>query len=155
MSEIQYLNEHLWPGMLGHFFVVLAFVSALGASVAYYFNEKDPHAGWLQWGRRAFYTHAISVVGIVSMMLLMLFNHYYEYKYAFEHLNDSMPLKYMLDLGLMIPTVPAGNATASPVDMRMVSKGRRIASWMGARSNPAEPSVLRSGTVAFRSSRRH
>ncbi|MEY2938205.1 MAG: hypothetical protein RL062_794 [Bacteroidota bacterium] len=96
MSEIQYLNEHLWPGMLGHFFVVLAFVSALGASVAYYFHEKDPHAGWLQWGRRAFYTHAISVVGIVTMMLLMLFNHYYEYKYAFEHLNDSMPLKYML-----------------------------------------------------------
>ena len=29
MQDIQYIGEHLLPGRLGHFFILLAFVSAL------------------------------------------------------------------------------------------------------------------------------
>ncbi|MEN9393911.1 MAG: hypothetical protein RL362_132, partial [Bacteroidota bacterium] len=94
MNEIQYLNEHIWPGVLGHFFVVLAFVSAIGATIAYYFDENQPGLDWKLWARRAYYTHIVSIVGIVVMMLWILLNHHYEYKYAFDHLNSSMPLKY-------------------------------------------------------------
>ncbi|MEY3597600.1 MAG: hypothetical protein RL521_22 [Bacteroidota bacterium] len=95
MSEIQYLNEHLWPGVLGHFFVVLAFVSAIGATYAYYQDENQPTLNWKFWARRAYYTHIVSIVGIIAMMLWILLNHLYEYKYAFDHLNNSMPLKYV------------------------------------------------------------
>jgi hypothetical protein len=34
MEEIQYLNENIWPGILGNFFVVLSFVAALYTAVA-------------------------------------------------------------------------------------------------------------------------
>ena len=96
MNEIQYLNEHLWPGMLGHFFTALAFASAVVAAIAYFFNEKENQPTWLSLARTSFRIHALSVLGIIAMMLTILFGHYYEYKYAFDHLNNAMPLKYML-----------------------------------------------------------
>ncbi|MBM3428772.1 MAG: hypothetical protein FJX95_08320, partial [Bacteroidetes bacterium] len=95
MNDIQYLNEHIWPGVLGHFFVVLAFVAALGSAVAYYMDENQPLLDWKMWARRAYYAHVGAVIGIVIMMLWILLNHQYEYKYAFDHLNNSMPLKYI------------------------------------------------------------
>ena len=96
MNDIAYLNEHLWPGMLGHFFVSLAFAAAIVSAIAYFFNEKENNATWLQLARWSFRIHAASVIGIIIMMLNILFGHYYEYKYAFDHLNNAMPLKYML-----------------------------------------------------------
>lgn len=96
MNSLEYLNEHLWPGMLGHFFVALAFVSAIIAAVAYYYNEKENLPIWQTIARRSFRLHALSVLGIIAMMLTILFGHFYEYKYAFDHLNNAMPWKYML-----------------------------------------------------------
>ena len=33
---MEFLNEHLLPGQLGHFFVLLAFVSAIFATIAFF-----------------------------------------------------------------------------------------------------------------------
>jgi cytochrome c-type biogenesis protein CcmF len=97
MNEIQYLNEHLMPGIVGNFFVVLSFVSALFASVAYYFSSKYELAQnpWLKKARIGFIIHGISVFGIIGTLLYILFNHLYEYKYAWDHLNSAMPMKYV------------------------------------------------------------
>ncbi len=96
MENVQYLNEHLWPGMLGHFFVALAFASAFVSALSYYFFEKENTTTWKTIARYGFYIHSLAVVGIITMMLSILFGHYYEYKYAFDHLNNGMPWKYML-----------------------------------------------------------
>ena len=96
MENVQYLNEHLWPGVLGHFFVALAFAAALVSAVAYYFLEKENQSTWKSIARYGFYIHSFAVLGIIAMMLSILFGHYYEYKYAFDHLNNGMPWKYML-----------------------------------------------------------
>jgi cytochrome c-type biogenesis protein CcmF len=97
MNEIQYLNEHPIPGMLGNFFVVLSFVSAIFATVAYYLSTRS--AGiedvWKKPARWAFYVHGISVIGVVGTLLFMLTNHLYEYKYVWEHLNNEMPMQYV------------------------------------------------------------
>ena len=97
MEEIQYLNEHIWPGILGNFFVVLSFVAALFTAVAYYLATK--HEGlenpWMKPARLGFYAHAIGVFGVIGTLFYILFNHLYEYKYAWDHLNNAMPMKYV------------------------------------------------------------
>jgi cytochrome c-type biogenesis protein CcmF len=97
MNDIQYLNEHLLPGMAGNFFVALSFASAFFAAAAYYFSAKNPDYGqqWKRFGRIGFYIHSGAVIGTVATLFYILFNHLYEYKYAFDHLNNSMPMKYV------------------------------------------------------------
>lgn len=96
MNEIVYINEQLWPGIMGHFFVIAAFVSAIIGAAAYWLHESRSESRWLKLARWNFYVHAISVLAIVVLMLVILFGHRYEYRYAFDHLNNAMPLKYML-----------------------------------------------------------
>lgn len=98
MNEIQYLNEHLGPGIAGNFFVVFSFISAIFATATYYFATKHegPSNPWLKPARIGFVLHGIGVFGIIGTMLYILFNHLYEYKYAWDHLNSAMPMKYVL-----------------------------------------------------------
>ncbi len=97
MSEIEYLNENALPGQLGNLFVVLSFVSALFATVAYFMSTKSNGINdiWKRPARFAFYVHGVSVIGVIGTLLYMLFNHMYEYKYVWEHLNNEMPMQYV------------------------------------------------------------
>ena len=97
MNEIQYLNEHTGPGIAGNFFVVLSFVAAFFAAVAYFFATKYPADAnpWKKYARLGFITHGLAVFGIIGTLLYILFNHLYEYKYAWDHLNSAMPMKYV------------------------------------------------------------
>lgn len=47
-------------------------------------------------GERSFYVHSFSVLAIVGTLVYILFNHLYEYQYAFDHVNNAMPMKYVL-----------------------------------------------------------
>ncbi len=97
MNEIQYLNEHLGPGRAGNFFIVLSFVAAIFSSIAYYLAAKRPDqtSFWLKPARWSFIIHGISAIGIVGTLFYILYNHLYEYKYAWEHLNNAMSMKYV------------------------------------------------------------
>jgi cytochrome c-type biogenesis protein CcmF len=93
-SQIQHIGEHLWPGQLGNAFIVLSFIAALMALIGFWLSVKDK--GFLKLARLSFYLHSFSVVGIISTMFFMLFNHYYEYQYVYQHSNNSMPMRYIL-----------------------------------------------------------
>ncbi|MFM7309381.1 MAG: cytochrome c biogenesis protein CcsA, partial [Flavobacteriales bacterium] len=95
MNEIQYLNEHLAPGIIGQFLTTLAFSSALFSAIMYYMQARNENADFQQWARWGFRIHAFSVFGMILTILFILFNHYYEYKYAWEHLNNAMPMQYV------------------------------------------------------------
>lgn len=94
---MEYIGEHLWPGKLGFFFVILAVTSALLAFMAYTFGEikNDNHPGWRKMGRTAFFVHAASVFSIVGLLLYMLYNHMFEYHYIWQHSNSEMPMRYI------------------------------------------------------------
>lgn len=98
MNDIQYANEHVIPGMLGNFFVVLSFVSAIFAAVAYYMSTKQSEINnvWKKPARLGFLIHGIAVIGVIGTLFYMLMNHLYEYKYVWEHLNNEMPMQYVL-----------------------------------------------------------
>lgn len=52
--------------------------------------------GWLRLGRSGFITHSISVVGIFATLYYIISSHLFEYHYAWEHSNRSLPTKYLL-----------------------------------------------------------
>ena len=63
---MDYIGEHLLPGQLGHFFIVLSLVASLIATFSYFKsaqskNDEDA-AHWKKLARYAFITEVISVV---------------------------------------------------------------------------------------------
>ena len=95
-SEIVYAGERLWAGYAGNFFVVLSFIASLGAAFFYYKFSKAIDDGWRKLARTLFYIHGIAVIGIFSMLFYMLFNHFFEYQYVWQHSNKEMPMQYIL-----------------------------------------------------------
>ncbi len=110
-----YIGEHLLPGQLGHFFIVLSLVSSLVATFAYFMASRDAGtpvpakgmsgsflagsgdpASWKKLARYAFITEVISIVAIFGILFYIIHNHLFEYKYAWQHSSLSLEFKYML-----------------------------------------------------------
>lgn len=129
---------HTTVGQLGHFFVILSFVTALVATVAYFLSAlgkgtraqvehiEEPqlaYAGessfggkttkrkakttsqaaappardeWKTLARWAFYIHGAAVVGVAASLFYIIFNHYFEYHYAWSHSSRALPVQYMI-----------------------------------------------------------
>ncbi len=95
--DIQYVGEHLLPGRLGQFFIILSFGTALLSLIAYYFSSKyQEERSWLQLGRIAFWVNALAVVGIGSCLYYIIYNHYFEYHYAYAHSSMSLPTHFVI-----------------------------------------------------------
>lgn len=93
---IEYVGEHLWPGRIGNFFVLLAFIAAITSTISYFFASKNPlDAGWKKMARASFFTHSGAVLGIVGTLFYMLMNHMFEYQYVWQHSNTEMPFRYI------------------------------------------------------------
>ncbi|MCB9055799.1 MAG: cytochrome c biogenesis protein CcsA [Chitinophagales bacterium] len=97
---MNYIGEHLLPGQLGHFFITLSIVASLLASFAYFRAaqakselESNP---WKKLARYAFLVEVVSVFAIFSILFYILYNHLFEYKYAWQHSSRSLELKYLL-----------------------------------------------------------
>lgn len=97
---MKYIGEHLLPGQLGHFLVVLSLVASLVATIAYFkaSNATSPqdHDSWKKLARIAFMFDAGSVLAIFSIILYLISNHLYEYFYAWNHSDTSLSPKYLL-----------------------------------------------------------
>lgn len=92
-------GEHLLPGQLGQLFIILSFTGALLAAISYYFatTEKNQlNNSWQQMGRIAFYVNTASVVGIGVCLFYIIYNHLFEYHYAWEHSSKSLPVYYII-----------------------------------------------------------
>ena len=97
---MHYLGEHLLPGQLGHFFIVLSLVASLVASFAYFKTVKSPieedAASWKKLARTAFVVECISVFAIFGILFYIISNHLFEYHYAWKHSSRSLEVKYLL-----------------------------------------------------------
>lgn len=97
MEQIQYIGEHLWPGRIGHFCIVLGFVSALLSATAYAFSTRNDAAasGWLRMGRYAFAVHGLSILTVMGVLLWAMLNQYFEYQYVWQHVSEDLPMRYV------------------------------------------------------------
>ncbi len=97
MKETANIGEHLLIGNIGHGFIVLSLVAALVSAISYYFYSKEELTSeWKKIANYSFTIHSISVIGIAATLFFMLFNHYYEYSYVFQHSNNEMPMQYIM-----------------------------------------------------------
>ncbi len=129
---------HETIGQVGHFFVILSFVTALVATVAYlmsalgkgqlqrattvakpelaYAGEDEygstkarthksniqhptsnvPKDDWRSLARWSFYVHGAAVLGVIVCLYSIVYNHYFEYHYAWSHSSRALPVQYMI-----------------------------------------------------------
>ncbi|HEY2721126.1 MAG TPA: cytochrome c biogenesis protein CcsA [Chitinophagaceae bacterium] len=97
---MDFTGEHLLPGFLGHFFITLSVVASLVATVAYFKTtqskiESETNS-WKRLARGAFVIEAASVFSIFAILFYIIYNHFFEYKYAWQHSSRSLEVKYLL-----------------------------------------------------------
>jgi cytochrome c-type biogenesis protein CcmF len=112
---MDYLGEQLLPGQIGHFFIVLSLVSSAVAAIAYFISTRlqlhspvsagqgfpalaiNPEAAaWRKLARIAFITEVVSVLAVFGILFYIIYNHLFEYKYAWQHSSRALEFKYLL-----------------------------------------------------------
>ncbi|MFB5946869.1 heme lyase CcmF/NrfE family subunit [Albibacterium profundi] len=97
--EINYLGENLLPGQLGQFFIVLSFGAALLSFIGYLcatIYKDESSATWKKIGRISFWVNSAAVIGIGSTLYYIIYNHLFEYHYAFAHSSTKLPVYYII-----------------------------------------------------------
>ena len=91
---------HTAIGDFGHLFVIISFVAALLSAFGY---MKSSNSGslntansWQKYGRVAFIIHSLAVIGVIVNLFFIIYNHYYEYHYAWSHSSNNLPIYYMI-----------------------------------------------------------
>ena len=93
-------NEHLLPGQVGHFFVLLAFVASIVSSLSYFKASKitleNEKRSWILFARGAFFIQFFSLVSVFFCIYYVCSHHYFEYLYAYKHASKELEAKYLL-----------------------------------------------------------
>lgn len=93
---MDYIGEHLLPGIIGRVSTLLAFVSAALAIYTYARSVKVDRPFLRAIGRGAFVLHGLSIFTMVGMIFFMLSQHYFEYDYVWKHSSLDLPVRYIL-----------------------------------------------------------
>lgn len=110
---MNFIGEHLVPGKLGHFFLLLSLIASLGASVSYFISVQkarglgkqagllsqdvfSPDVSWKRLARLFFIAEVFSVFAVFALLLYINSNHLFEYKYAWQHSSRLLESNYLL-----------------------------------------------------------
>lgn len=98
--DIQYIGENLLPRTIGHFSIVLSFVSALLATISYFFATQNRDnmpifESWRKIGRLSFAVHGVAVITVIATIFYVMINKRYEYFYAHSHVDDGLEFRYI------------------------------------------------------------
>jgi cytochrome c-type biogenesis protein CcmF len=90
---------HYLIGNLGHLFVIISFVTSLVSAFAYWKSQlasAEEKNQWLLNARVSFYAHTVAVLGVVVSLFVIIYQHYFEYHYAYSHSSLHLPGEYMV-----------------------------------------------------------
>lgn len=94
------LDMHHLPGTIGHVAVITSFIFALLSAFAFWRGTQaqntEDSTSWARLGRLSFVIHGVAVVSIVVSLFTIIYNHYYEYHYAWSHSSNDLPTHYMI-----------------------------------------------------------
>lgn len=95
--DVNYVGEHLLPGQIGQFFIVLSFGAAILSCISYFFATRHPEeSSWKKLARIGFWINAVSVVAIGATLFYIIYNHLFEYNYAWAHSSKTLPTYYII-----------------------------------------------------------
>jgi len=97
--NIHAIGQHILFGKVGHFLVILSFVTSFAACIAYFFatiyrNDTTKSYPWINFGRKLYILHAVAVFGMMATLLFIIHSHFFEYKYVWEHTSKALPIYY-------------------------------------------------------------
>jgi cytochrome c-type biogenesis protein CcmF len=91
---------HYFIGDLGHLFVITSFVTSFICAFAYLRartkSDLAEKRSWLINGRIAFFVHVACTLGVVITLFAIIYNHYFEYHYAYSHSSLDLQTQYMI-----------------------------------------------------------
>ena len=97
---MKFEGEHLLPGQIGHFFVLLAFIASIVSAIAYFKASKIENLfeknSWLRFARGAFFTQLFALFAVFAIIFFICSHHYFEYLYAYKHASKELESKYLL-----------------------------------------------------------
>jgi cytochrome c-type biogenesis protein CcmF len=97
---MNFTGEHLLPGQIGHFFILLSFIASLLATLSFFIasGKTDPLTKqlWLKYARGLFFTQVLGIVTVFTIVFYICSNHLYEYMYAYKHASMELESKYLL-----------------------------------------------------------
>ena len=97
MESVTFIGEHLFWGNLGHTAVVVSFISSILAFISYFFAEKNPlDQSWSKLAKYAFQLHSLAVLTIIGALFKIIYSHYFEYHYAWQHSSRDLPVHFMI-----------------------------------------------------------
>ena len=96
LLDIQYIGEHLLPGIIGKSFVVLALIAAI-LSFVFYINGNIKNSRKLVLiGRAGYLLHFLSIIVAGGVLFYLLFQGYWEYDYVWKHSATYLPIKFTI-----------------------------------------------------------
>ncbi|MCG9880217.1 MAG: cytochrome c biogenesis protein CcsA [Bacteroidia bacterium] len=97
MSSVTFIGEHLFWGNLGHSAVVISFISSILATISYFFAERNPlDKSWGNIAKYSFHLHSLAVITIIGTLFKIIYSHYFEYHYAWQHSSRDLPVHFMI-----------------------------------------------------------
>lgn len=97
---MKFEGEHLLPGQLGQFFVILSLIAALIATISFfkasYSKDLIQKSNWLKTARVAFFVQVAGVLIVFAIIFYICSNHLFEYMYAYKHASKELEYKYLL-----------------------------------------------------------
>jgi cytochrome c-type biogenesis protein CcmF len=96
---MEFTGEHLLPGQIGHFFIILSFVAATLAAISYFSSLRGLELNrkrWLQMGRASLTIQFSSLIVVFLTLVYICSLHYFEYMYVYKHASRELELKYLL-----------------------------------------------------------
>ncbi|MCX6243795.1 MAG: cytochrome c biogenesis protein CcsA [Bacteroidetes bacterium] len=97
--NIQYIGEHLLPGMIGKSLIWVSFGAAIIATVLYFINIRRKRHSLkpvTSFARGFFLVHAVSLLSVAFILYYLIFRHYFEYAYVWEYSSVTLPVKYII-----------------------------------------------------------
>ena len=87
-------------GDIGHLAIIIAFCASIASGIAFVISSRTINSkeasSWKSIGRIAFYIHTITSVSIAGLLILLLYNRYYEYHYAWSHSSNNLSIYYLI-----------------------------------------------------------
>ena len=96
LLDIQYVGEHLLPGILGKSFIVLALVTSLLSFALYIFGNKNDNRKLIVAGRISYIIHFLAIILSGAVLFYLLFHGYWEYDYVWKHTASYLPTKFII-----------------------------------------------------------
>ena len=87
-------------GITGHLMVIGSFVTAALATFSYFkatqSTDELAENDWKKTARALFIIHLFLVIGVATSLFVIIYNHYFEYHYAFTHSSLALPTMFMI-----------------------------------------------------------